>query len=98
MQKLPYAAWVNLELSKKPEEARQQARNSYYSYTGRIIRYDAYKAYAKANKRTPDGPPDGYYEYHTHAGHQIIAILTGILGMFAYVLVGVIGGAARPRR
>lgn len=98
MAGLPYAAWVSEQLAQVPEELRQEERKGYYNEHGRIVNYDRYKAECKRRHRTPDAEPDGYYEYYSHAGHHAASIGLGLLGIFGYLLIGLLGGAARPRR
>ena len=97
MARLPYPAYVNEILGTYPEEERQAVRGDYYSEHGRIVQYDKYVAECKKRHKQPDAAPDGYYEYYSHAGHTVLAALGGLLSVFAWILVGLIGGASRNK-
>lgn len=86
-KKLPYAAWVNIKLKPLSKEHQQELRGGYYSNSGKIKQYDAYKAYCKDNGFDYDPAPDGYWEskeepWHKPAGWAMVAgaFLTLMLG------------------
>jgi hypothetical protein len=95
MAKLAYAAWVNEQLSKHPEEEQQEIRKEYWSEHGRIVQYDRYVDTATERYKTYDPQPEGYEEYYTHAGHKAAGLAIGLLGVFGWFVSGIIGGASR---
>ena len=97
MARFAYAAYVNEILNTYPEEQRQEIRKDYWSEHSRIVQYDRYVAEAKRRHKQYDGPPDGYYEYYSHAGHTAAAIAGGALAVFSWFLLALIGGASRNR-
>jgi hypothetical protein len=95
MAKLAYAAWVNEQLSNVPEEEQQEVRKDYWSEHGRITQYDRYVYTAKQRHKSYDPQPEGYEEYYTHAGHKAAGLALGLLGVFAWFVGGIIGGASK---
>lgn len=86
-KKLPYPAWVNIQLKPLTKEHQQELRGNYFSNSGRVKQYDNYKAYCKANSFEYDSPPEGYWEskeepWHKPAGWAMVAgaFLTLMLG------------------
>ena len=97
-KKLPYPAWVNIQLSPLTKEHQQELRGNYFSNSGRVKQYDKYKAYCKANSFEYDSPPEGYWEskeepWHKPAGLGMIA--AGYLGM---MLLSAMGSGIRTRK
>lgn len=89
----PYAAWVRLQLAKVPEDALQDARKAFYSDAGKIAKWEAYKAYCKANKLDYDGPPEGYWESKEQPWHKPAGYGMAAMGLFAWFLMVIIGGS-----
>jgi hypothetical protein len=95
MAKLAYAAWVNEQLSNVPDEEQQEIRKGYWSEHGRIVNYDRYVYTARQRHKSYDPQPEGYEEYYTHAGHKAAGLALGLLGVFAWFVSGIIGGASK---
>ena len=96
--RLTYAGWVAMTLRDKGLENDQAARASYWSNTGRIEQYDAYKEYCKTNKNEYDGPPDGYWESLEKPWHKPAGIAMALTGILLWFISGVIGGSTGQRR
>lgn len=94
-KRLAYAAWARQQLDTYSEERRQEVRKSYYSESGKINRYDQYKAYAKAKGLDYDNPPEGYWEAKEEPWHAPAGILAGLGAVFMWFLLGLIGGTTR---
>lgn len=97
-KKLPYAAWVRQQLEKLPEDKRPAARGGYYSDSGRIAKWDVYKAECKAAGLEYDMPPEGYWESKEEPWHKPAGYTMGLLGVFMWFLVMVIGGSTGMKR
>ena len=97
-KRLPYEAWVRLEIDKLPEEEKQGGRGAYYSTNGRIAKWETYRAYCKANGHQYDGPPDGYWESKEEWWHKPIGLLSGLVGVFVWFMLLVISGSTGMRK
>lgn len=97
MARLTYAAYVNEIINTYPEEVRQEIRRDYWSEHSRIVQYDKYVMEAKRRYKHYEGPPEGYYEYYSHAGHTALTIGGGLLAVFSWFLLALIGGASRNK-
>ena len=97
MNKLPYAGYVSMTLRSEGKEKDQEAREAYFSTSGRIASYDLYKDYCKRNKFTPDSPPDGYWESKQEPWHKPTGIAIGLLGILLWFIGGVAAGSAGQR-
>ncbi len=95
--KVTYAAWVAMTLRDAGLESDPQARDSYWSNSGRINKYDEYRAYCKAEKRQPDDPPAGYWESKEKPWHKPAGITMGLMGVLIWFAAGVIGGTTGRR-
>lgn len=98
MKRLPYAAWVRQQLDKMPEELRQAARAEYYSDSGKIAKWDLYKADCKAQKLDYDGPPEGYWEAKEEPWHKPAGYALGVVGVFTWFLGAIVLGALGGKR
>ena len=90
-----YAAWAREQLETYSEERRAEVRKSYYSESGKIARYDQYKAYAKAKGFDYDNPPEGYWEAKEQPWHAPAGIAMGLGSILLWFLAGLIGGTTR---
>lgn len=79
-------------------ENDQQARENYWSKNARIYQYDAYRAYCKAENKQPDNPPEGYWESKEEPWHKPAGVGIGLLGILAWFLMGLVGGATGRSR
>lgn len=98
MEKLTYAAYAAMKLRDAGLENDQAARESYWSRSGKIARYDEYRAYCKQEKRQPDNPPEGYWESKEEPWHKPVGIGIGLMGILGWFLIGIIGGATGRSR
>ena len=96
--KFTYAAWAAMKLRDAGLGNDQAARQSYWSNSGKIENYDAYRAFCKAEKKMPDNPPDGYWESKEQPWHKTVGVGIGLMGVLAWFLVGIIGGATGRSR
>ena len=97
-KKLTYAGYVSIMIKPFSKERQQELRNLYFSNSGKIKQYDAYKTYCKDNGFDYDPAPDGYWEskeepWHKPAGFGMIA--AGYLGM---MLLSAMGSGTRTRK
>lgn len=92
-KRLPYAAWVRQQLERMPEELRQAARGEYYSDSGKIAKWELYKADCKQAGYEYDGPPDGYWEAKEEPWHKPAGYTMGALGVFLTFLGMIIIGS-----
>ena len=97
-KRLPYEAWARQQIDKIPEELRQEQRGKFYSPGGRIANWETYRAYCKNNGHQYDGPPEGYWESKEQPWHKPTGLLMGLVGVFVWFLVLVIGGSTGMRK
>lgn len=96
--RLTYAGWVAMTLRDANLENDQGARAKYWTNTGKIEQYDAYKEYCKTNGYNYDSPPDGYWESKEKPWHKPAGIAMGLTGILLWFISGVIGGSTGQRR
>lgn len=97
-EKLTYAAWAAIQLRDIGKESDQEARAEYWSNSGKIAKYDEYRAYCKAEKLLPENPPNGYWESKEKPWHKPTGVAMGLMGILAWFVVGVIGGSTGGSR
>jgi hypothetical protein len=97
-KQLPYAAWVRQQLERLPEDQRQAARGAYYSESGRIAKWDVYKADCKAMGLGYDNPPEGYWESKEQPWHKAAGYAMGLVGLFLWVMAQIISGSTGMKR
>ena len=93
MNRLTYAGYVAMMLRAQGKESDQEERNKYWSHTGRIEHYDRYRAFCRQEKKTPDNPPDGYWESKEEPWHKPTGVAIGLSGVLLWFLGGVISSA-----
>jgi hypothetical protein len=98
-QKYPYARWANERIKQITDEgARKEARDTYFSNSGKLIKFDNYRQFCKEMKVEPDPAPDGYWESKVTLGHNIAGILGVLMIGFLYLIGGTAKGSMLPRR
>lgn len=89
---------MNIKLKPLTKEHQQELRGKYFSNSGKVKQYDAYKSYCKQHGYEPDSAPEGYWEskeepWHKPAGWGMV--IAGYLGM---MLVSAMGSGIRTRK
>ena len=90
MAQLTYAAWASKKIRAMPKEEQQKRRGGYYSPTGKINNYDAYRLDAKDGLYSFEGPPEGYWKMKEKPWHKPVGFIVGGLGVFIYFLLGIL--------
>ncbi len=96
-KQLPYAAWVRITLEPLTPEHQQELRGSFFSDTGRIKRYDAYKAYCVEKGYKYDPAPDGYWEAKEEPWHKPAGVAMIVGGYVGMMLLSAMGSGIRTR-
>ena len=97
-KRLPYSGYVRLQLAGLTKREVQEARNGYYSDHGRIENYEAYVAHCKSNGFLYDAPPEGYWEWREKGWEKPALIMTTLISMLTYLMVGIVGSASGRKR
>jgi hypothetical protein len=92
-KRYPYARWVDDRIKHVPNEMLQEKRGAYYSNSGRIAHYDEYAKWCRLWGYEYDNAPDGYWDDKTKKWHTPAGVLMGSVGIMAWFLLSIIGGA-----
>ena len=96
-KRLSYAAWARQILENVAPERQQEVRASYFSDSGKVNRYDSYKAYCKQKGYDYDAPPEGYWESKKEPWHTPTGIAIGLSSVLVWFLLGLVGGTTGRR-
>ena len=96
-KKLSYSAWARMQIDAYSPERQQDVRKSYYSDSGKINRYDAYKTHCKQRGYDFDAPPEGYWESKEEPWHKPTGILIGLSTVLLWFLTSLLGGTTGRR-
>lgn len=96
--RMAYAGWVAMTLRDAQLENDQEARAALWSATGRVENYDKYVAFCKQEKKSYDGPPEGYWESKERPWHKPTGVAMGLTGILLWFVSGVIGGSTGLNR
>lgn len=95
----PYARWANERIKQITDQgARKEARDKYFSNSGKLEKFDSYRDYCKLVNAEPDPAPDGYWESKVTIWHNLGGILGLLMIGFLYLIGGTAKGSMLPRR
>lgn len=93
MARYPYARYVASRAQGLDREEMQAIRDSYYSNSGRVKHYDHYVYVAGLLDLEPDPPPKGYVGRDFSRATKSGLAVTGLLGIFYWLLGTIAIGA-----
>lgn len=96
MARYSYGQWVNSRYQGLDRETMQAKRNEHFSNRGRIIHYDRYAYDAKLFGKTPDDPPEGYWEWKGTPFVKTGLTAFGLMAVWGWLLGAIVkGGTSR---